>query len=41
MSKRGQEGTSSEGSPMAKTKSNGSSEGETRQLGVIQPVERE
>ena len=34
MSKRGQEATSSEGSPMA-------SEGETRQLGFAQPVERE
>ena len=41
MSKRGQDATSSEGSPMAKAKTNGSSEGETNQLGFAQSVERE
>ena len=41
MSKRGQEAISSEGSPMAKPKPMVFSEGETRQLGVTQPVERE
>ena len=39
MSKRGQEATSSEVSPMAKPKP--TVEGETRQLGVTQYVERE
>ena len=41
MSKRGQETTSSEGSPMAKPKINGSSEGETSQPGFTQSVELE
>ena len=41
MSKRGQDATSSEGSPMAKAKANGSGEGETNQLGFAQPVVRE
>ena len=38
MSKRGQETTSSEGSPMAKPKPMFPAEGETCQLGVTQPV---
>ena len=41
MSKRGQDATSSECSPMPKPKTSGSSEGETNQLGFAQPVDRE
>ena len=41
MSKRGQETTSGEGSPMAKPKPNNSGDGETSQPGFTQPVERE
>ena len=43
MSKRGQEATSNEGSPMAKTKTNefGDGEVETHESGDAQPVECE
>ena len=41
MSKRGQEMTSSEGSPMAKPKPMVPAKGEASPLGFAQPVERE
>ena len=42
MSRRGQDATSSEGSPTEKAKKTTvSAEGETNQLGFAQPVERE